>query len=370
LIHTIAQWYLHLMQRELDELGVAYSPLRKGFVGRAVAKRPGDKPQIIFRADRYADLTELKALVTLVGPYGVRVLDKGLIGLVQFNVNAVREILREYMPTLQTMQGRFNERGFFADAVQKLNRQGFDRLVRHSVVVGCILKFRDLLREALQEVVRQRVPFIFDVVKLAHSQLPDLSQNDAKLSALDHLAQDCGIDVKEADHALRSALARFKTAPLDITLWGLLPEMYGLSFIIPRWSEAVFDINTEAHLNNAHCMVHCIHTLIALTNRIMLKGDAPPNVTDMIQIDLERFVKCAAHTILHCNMTEANYPLANVMVFIEQFITWSNGRLQLGMLEEVFPFTLLRASYIRLSQQQTSPASRSAMPLQEKEEKE
>jgi len=208
-------------------------------------------------------------------------------------------------------------------------------------------------------VIRDRVPFIFDVVRLAHSQLPDLSQNDAKLSALDHLALDCGIDVKEADHSLRLAMQRFKTLPADVTLWGLLPEMFGLAFIIPRWNEAVFDINLEAHSNNAHCMVHTVHTLITTFNRMTLKGDCPSNVGDAIQHDLERFVKCAAHTILHCNMTEATYPLANVMVWLEQFITWSNGRLQLGMLEEVFPYTLLRASYVRLSQQQ---AARSSLP--------
>jgi len=71
----------------------------------------------------------------------VRVIDKGLIGLVQYNVSAVKEVLKEYQPVLQQIQGRFNERGFFADAVQKLNRQGFDKLVRHSIVVGCIYNF-------------------------------------------------------------------------------------------------------------------------------------------------------------------------------------------------------------------------------------
>ncbi len=78
---------------------------------------------------------------------------------------------------------------------------------------------------------------------------------------------DCGIDVKESDHSLRFALQRFKTTPNDVSIWALLPEMYGLCFIIPRWSEARWAIETEGHVNNAHCAAAAVHTLIATFNR-------------------------------------------------------------------------------------------------------
>lgn len=66
----------------------------------------------------------------------------------------------------------------------------------------------------------------------------------------------------------------------------------------------------------------------------------------------------------------ANYPLPNVMTFIEQFVTLSNGRLSLGQLEEYFPFTLLRSNYIRLTLQQTTAANRSgAVQADEKDAK-
>jgi hypothetical protein len=67
LIHTIAQWYHALMQREIDELGVSWSGLRKGFVSRAIPKA-GARPAILLKAERWCDITELKALCTLVRP--------------------------------------------------------------------------------------------------------------------------------------------------------------------------------------------------------------------------------------------------------------------------------------------------------------
>jgi hypothetical protein len=222
-------------------------------------------------------------------------------------------------------------------------------------VIGCILKFRETLREALQEVVKEKTPFVWEAVKLAHTQLPDNSQIDPRLMALDYLAQDCGIDVKEADHSLRNALQKYKTTPQDATLWALLPELYGLSFIGLKWQDAHFLIESEGHANNAHTMSSTIHSLISVFERMPLKGEVAANVNEVIQTSLERFVRCASHSILHVTADPtfaAGFPLESVVLFLEQFILGSHGRLQLAMLEESFPFTLLRASHIQLIENQ------------------
>jgi hypothetical protein len=41
------------------------------------------------------------------------------------------------------------------------------------------------------------------------------------------------------------------------------------------------------------------------------------------------------------------------MLFLEQFILASGGRLTLSVLEECFPFTLVRTKYIQVYQQQS-----------------
>lgn len=47
------------------------------------------------------------------------------------------------------------------------------------------------------------------------------------------------------------------------------------------------------------------------------------------------------------------YPLQNMMIFLEQFIQESGGRLQPSALEDCFPFTMLRTNYIQLYEKQT-----------------
>lgn len=358
LVHTISQWYFALMQREVDELGISYSGLRKGFVSRAVA-RGSARPAVLLKSERWCDITELKALCTLAGPYGVRCVDNRLLTLLQQHVGALRDMIKDQVPLLTDLRKRFNERAFWVDKTPAFPKQVLDKFFRHSVIIGCVLRFRQLLREGLSEAVREKTPFIWDTVRLAQSVNPDISQNDARLSALDNLAMDCGLDVKESDHSLRFALQRFKTTPADVQIWSLLPEMYGLCFSIPRWSEAQWAIETEGHVNNAHCAAAAVHTLIAAFNRMPLKGDVAANVGEAIQSDLERYIKVSSHCILHMNGVDPNYPLPNVMTFVEQFITTSNGRLSLGQLEEYFPFTLLRSNYIRLTQQQSTAAQRS-----------
>jgi hypothetical protein len=248
----------------------------------------------------------------MCGPYGVRVIDRGLLNLVQYNVGIIKDVVKEAQPVLTALQGRFTERGFFFDSLSKINRPALDKLLRHSVVIGCILKFRETLRDALQEVVKERTPFIFEAVKLAHSQLPDNSQVDPRLMALDYLAQDCGVDVKEADHSLRNSLQKYKTQPQDAQLWGLLPELYGISFVSARWHDAHYLIESEGHANNSHCIVPTIHSLISAFERMPLKNEVVPNVNEIIQLNLERFVRCAAHSILHITSDpthSAGFPL-------------------------------------------------------------
>ena len=83
----IAQWFANIFSRDLGELGIYYSPVRKAFVARPVASQKGASnplssgcstanlggccpagapPSIQWEADWYTDLNELRALVTLV----------------------------------------------------------------------------------------------------------------------------------------------------------------------------------------------------------------------------------------------------------------------------------------------------------------
>lgn len=50
--------------------GITYSPSRKSFVSKSSAP---------LKAELYADLSEMKALATLVGPYGIKLIDREIL---------------------------------------------------------------------------------------------------------------------------------------------------------------------------------------------------------------------------------------------------------------------------------------------------
>jgi len=205
----------------------------------------------------------------------------------------------------------------------------------------------------MQLVTKARIPFIFETVRLAFNHLHEDSEVDVDMQSLDYMAADLGVDVNEADHSLRLALRKYKTQTTDSALWNLLPEMYGLAYESNRWKSSEYSIAQEGHVNNENCMGTCIASLIVAYQRIPLKQEKSQEVERRIQLDFERFVKMSAYSILHMNSKVAEFPTPSVMIFLEQFILGSGGRLSLSLLEECFPFTMLRTNYIQLYEKQT-----------------
>jgi NCK-associated protein 1 len=289
IIHQIAQWYCQLFSRDLGvELGISFSPMKKTFVSRPVAAKPGATPEIILDAEWYTDVNELRALATLAGPYGMRVLDRGLLSIVSKHVSQIRDHMVRNQGWLQGLAGRFTEYQLWSETVAKLT--GMNELLTHATIVGCVLQFRHLLREALRDVVSEKAPFVFSSVKLAHQHLHDVSDVDPAWASMDYLAQDCGLPVGEADHSLRIALQKLKTQPSDVLTWNLLPEIFGMSYVSPRWNTALYQINTEGHTNNIHCVAETMKALMVAFQRMPLKQEQnKAEVTLRIQGNINLF---------------------------------------------------------------------------------
>lgn len=78
-MQTISNWYLDFVNRRLEYGAVIYSPVRKSFVSRTT-----------FRAEDYCSIIELQSLVKLVGPFGIKLIDRPLLDLIQKNLAGIR----------------------------------------------------------------------------------------------------------------------------------------------------------------------------------------------------------------------------------------------------------------------------------------
>lgn len=361
LIHAYSTFYQTLLSKNLADYGVTYSELKNGFVSYGEAK---------LASEQYADLNELKALCTLVGPAGVRVIDRGLLSQMSALIATIKNVLSRNASVLKDMRGHFSERMLWFEKVKSL--QQMDELVRAGISLGCILKFRNQLRLALRSASRAQVPPVYHAVELIHNLMPHTPAHDPKLLPMDNLALDIGLDVKEADHPLQLVCKKYKASQIDEDLWDLLPELFAASIArAVQWKEANYLIETQSHTNNIHCLAASIATLIS-TFKTVQYDSKPPHSLESTKADMERFARCAANSILHMahptlKQSFLDYPMASIMVFVQQFVQECEI-LDLSMLEDFFPFTILRTNYIQMYEQQDAQST-SFAPVADDDEK-
>eukprot|EP00026_Physarum_polycephalum_P000270 Phypoly_transcript_00270.p1 GENE.Phypoly_transcript_00270~~Phypoly_transcript_00270.p1 ORF type:complete len:988 (-),score=126.97 Phypoly_transcript_00270:2585-5365(-) len=167
---VLASWYHDFMAKKLTA-GVCYSPLRLGFVTRA---------GVPFRAEEYADIVELKALARMVGPYGVKLVERELLKFVLANVAPVREAVATNVTVLEEILANFHKEAKCAEAIRKL--RDVDNFIAKSIAIGNALALRRMLKSALHDVAQDEIPYIVSAVDSMYDQYPfDTSgSNDPK----------------------------------------------------------------------------------------------------------------------------------------------------------------------------------------------
>jgi len=385
LIKHIANWYGALFSRDLGvELNVSYSPVYLKFFSTVTNKGRSYVPQL--NASHYTDVNELNALCTLIGPYGVRALDKALLEIIVEQVQGIKDILNTHRKLLSNLKNQFTERPLWLDSKGILTRTDpkqkgsvsvLDELVKYATITGCAIIFRRLLKDALHRVCSNTVPFIVKAVSLAFNEIHQNVTFNDDLAPLDYLAEDCGLNTTDFDHMLYDSLKMYLTQDSDRELWQLLPEAFGISYVCDRWQEAKYDVHSDSHNNNVRAIAECFYHLTLVFERITLKSESlqdciPPD--ERIKDQLERFVLCSSYSTLHMQKSTGprsvnNSNRSHIMLFLEQFITVSNNRVKLSFLEECFPYTTLRENYLELFEHEQKKEMVNEEEEQQKEEK-
>lgn len=385
IIKHIASWFCNLLSLDVSRLNITFSALKRCYVSKPVtndiekALRSQSKDSsnsnaqqtatsllnfLHLQVERFSDVTELRALATLAGPAGIAVIERGLMRIVSIVMKTIKEVAVQNQNHLLQLAGRFSEQNVFAETVPNLN--GLDSLCVATTIMGSIFHFRQLLKSALYDVVKNRSYYVSQAVELAYNQVHCKLLPDARFATLDNAACDIGIDLHDNDPLLRHALQPFKTGVGDVALWNLLPELFGVMYLSQRWKQSSYQIESEGHTNNAHTIALAVRLIMGGLNRVQIKTDV--NATEIeakIQSDFERFVRCSSYCILHMHSSNNNsnqksssqdvgYPIPSIMLFLELFILSTKGRLDLSFLESCFPFTMLRTNYIQLYEKQTT----------------
>ena len=305
--------------------GVVMSPLVKGFIGNGM--------------DRYTDVSEMRSLYTLVGGYGMAILESELVRLVGARASNIKTFLQSNATVLQNFKTRYTDGDSWDMTTSSITRdlRGLDEFLADSAVIGNVLSLRRLIAEAVRDAQALSVPFAGGSVSTAKVALRP-SAFEANLS-LAYLAQEscglmdeaCGVEV---DQSVKVAVTALGATPNDVSnIWSYLPYAYAVSFVADTWKSTAYDARSDVMKNNLHM---CAVGMAQLFQCFAFKSDPA----------LE-YIRAASFLLLRMKSSPTfnSYPVRAQCIFLDKFVS-ETGIVGRGMLQNCLPFSLLHSSLV------------------------
>lgn len=351
-IAKIVSFYVDFVKKVIPGSNntIVYSPSRKGFFsktmgsshaalgGYSVTATPGN-----FRAENFTDSEELEALVSIIGPYGVKAVDTALLCCAQEEIIRMREILAANGSALNELGANYTNEVKYAEVIKKV--KDLDKFVAHATIVGNILALRGLFKDAMKAVGEDNCPHIWRTLSNLNDSYDHASTIDPELAAAEYLASDHGLATGTPDLAFRAVMKHAIQEKSEA--WIHLPALFAIMFHSGLWKEAQFIPSMEGYQNNLHSIAPVIDYLIA-GYYIAISNEAP--VDDKVIVDsLTRFVEIASITLTRMMSAvktdkKSTVDLASVMIFVDRFVEQSPF-LTYDVLEGIIPYTLFRGMF-------------------------
>jgi len=221
------------------------------------------------------------------------------------------------------------------------------------VAVGCALSMRSLLHEAVQQVLMEEVPFIFNPIHAIFNQYARNTFMFPDFLPVDSMALDLGIDPESADQPLKVMLMK-AISDTDKKLWEYLPVMYAASFSTSSlWRDAQFRPQVEGHLNNVHTLAQTINGLIIAFTAISSATADVSNITT----NLLRFLEVSSVILLRVARSRDKHgpvDFPSVVIFMDKFVS-ASPLLTHDALERCLPYALMRNMYKQIYEEKTGP---------------
>lgn len=333
----VLSWYENFITKTVpnSQGNIIYSPLRKAFVTRSDAP-----PQLALpMAESMCSVTELRSLVSIMGPYGVKVFDAFLLRRIADITNLMKEQLTVNAAVLEEISQSYSVESRFNEAAKKL--KDMDRFVQNAVQIGVLLTFRSMVKEALYDVCSERTPYLISSIENAFNTYPRNIHPEAGLLALDLLASDYGVDVGMADQSLKAAL-KTAMADGDQKTWRFLPVMFGVMFLSPIWRDVHYIPSLDAYQNNLHLLSRVINDYILGFASLIIYPPDDKQVTPF----MTQFVEIASMTLLRQSRIpvkgDKKPDFSAITIFVDQFID-ACQLISRDVLEQSIPYTLLRS---------------------------
>uniref|UniRef100_A0A672IW50 NCK associated protein 1 like n=1 Tax=Salarias fasciatus TaxID=181472 RepID=A0A672IW50_SALFA len=137
-------WFLEGLLRQASNSLIVHCPTMHCFVNQST------DIESTFRAEEFSDISELRALAELIGPYGMKFLSENLMWHITSQVTEIKKMVIENMDVLVQMKNNFDKPEEMANLKRRLT--GGENILKRMTIIGVILSFRAMTQDCLKDV--------------------------------------------------------------------------------------------------------------------------------------------------------------------------------------------------------------------------
>ncbi|XP_054520181.1 nck-associated protein 1-like isoform X3 [Pan troglodytes] len=330
-------WYLESLLRQASSGTIILSPAMQAFVS---LPREGEQN---FSAEEFSDISEMRALAELLGPYGMKFLSENLMWHVTSQIVELKKLVVENMDILVQIRSNFSKPDLMASLLPQLT--GAENVLKRMTIIGVILSFRAMAQEGLREVFSSHCPFLMGPIEcLKEFVTPD---TDIKVTlSIFELASAAGVAC-DIDPALVAAIANLKadtSSPEEEYKVACLLLIF-LAVSLPLLAtdpSSFYSIEKDGYNNNIHCLTKAIIQVSAALFTLYNKN---------IETHLKEFLVVASVSLLQLGQETDKLKTRNreSISLLMRLVVEESSFLTLDMLESCFPYVLLRNAYREVS---------------------
>ncbi|KFO79223.1 Nck-associated protein 1-like, partial [Cuculus canorus] len=326
-------WYLEALLRQASMGAIVLAPTLQAFT---TVPREGEPP---FSAAEFSDVSEMRALAELIGPYGMKFLSDNLMWHVGSQVTELKKLVNENMDTLVQLRSSSYKPEQMAALLPRLTST--ENVLKRMTIIGEILSFRAMAQQGLREVFSHHCPFLMGPIECLTDVVTPDTDIQVTLSIFE-LASAAGIPC-EVDPALVNVLAGSKTdgpsPEEDYKVACLLLVFVAVSLpLLASDPASVYNTEVDGYNNNIHCLAKAIIHVSAALFTVHNKN---------IETHLKEFLLLASVSLLQLGQETDKLRARNrdSISLLMQLIVAESSFLTVDMLESCFPYVLLRNAY-------------------------
>jgi len=336
------QWYSDILLRRVSAGHICFSSTLKSFVSLTA------EGAIPFNAEEFSDPTELRALVELIGPYGIRLLNETLMWHIGSQVTELKKLVFANKDVLEALRTNFDKPGTMKELAKKLH--DVDSVLQRMTIVGVILSFKQLIDESLNTQLDERIPFLYSTIHDVHEHsLPDQSMLINEMAAaagfqnkLDPLLMQCIQGLPKQEHDDEYIVSCLLMVFVAVSI----PKL-------ARSESSQFKVQLDSHANNIHCLAVAVNQIFGCLFSLCGHDDLEDRLKEFLALASSSLLRLAQETSKEeVKNRESVYILLDLIVNVSPFLS-------MDLLESCFPYTLLRNSYHnvhKLSYDKMTPA--------------